>query len=507
MAGNPSTRSSTNAIGNNEAGRTQVPADQEEEYSPLDDLFLPEKIVQMAIVGITIHLAYEKYYHSSGLNRLYFQCGAIVLIGILVGAYSKYKASGRNAALLPKFEIIYMVYLPFMLSFLFDRSTTIVNCALMLNSIEISLPFRLPMQFLFISYNTMELSLEDKYPFLMAVVINYIIFKILAKISHLKSLDTIDCNLFSMLLTNVLYLHESSSIHFQVLKGTLLALILTIGANFLVSIPLRPLSNSFSRSAILGTIFAVGFPLTVKRLLPIENEDPLNWLVNYIAISQTRKSILVVWLTSLFILIPNVLIFKSNFTLNTSRKVWHFLILLLITQPFRMDPDFVKLSLAGTIVLFLSVEYLRYLKLEPFGGYIDSQLRLFSDFRDEKGPIIISYIYLIIGIATPLLINNSPVGLISLGVGDSLASIIGGKWGRTFWPGTTKTIEGTMAFILSTSAAAFVFKQYLGYFTNISEWNLCIVCAFSGLLEGNSVMNDNILIPAFMMISEQLLAY
>lgn len=505
MTGNPSTKLATDATGNNGVGQTQAPA--EEEFSPFDDMFPPERIVQMGIVGITIHLAYEKYYYLSGQNMLYFQCGAVALIAILVGAYSKYKASGGNAALLPKFEMIYMVYLPFMLSFLFDKSKTIVNCALILNSIEISLPFRLPMQFMFILFNTMETPLEDKYPYLMAVVINYIIYKTLAKISHLKSLDTIDCNLFSMLLTNVLYLHESSSIHFQVLKGTLLAFIFTIGVNFIISIPLRPLSNSFARSAILATLFSVGFPLTVKHLLSIENEDPLNWLINYISSSQTRKTILVVWLTSLFVLIPNVLVFKSNFTLNTSRKVWHFLILLLITQPFRMDPDFVKLSLAGTIVLFLSVEYLRYLKLEPFGAYIDSQLRLFSDFRDEKGPIIISYIYLIIGIATPLLINNSPVGLISLGVGDSLASIIGGKWGRSFWPGTTKTIEGTMAFILSTSAAAFLFKQYLGYFTNISQWNLYIVCAFSGLLEGNSVMNDNILIPAFMLIAEQLLAY
>ena len=173
--------------------------------------------------------------------------------------------------------------------------------------------------------------------------------------------------------------------------------------------------------------------------------------------------------------------------------------------PFRYDPDFVKISLAGTIVLFLAVEYLRFLKLAPYGELLDSKLRSFADFRDERGPIIISYIYLIIGVATPILINGSLVGVISLGVGDSLASIVGYRWGRHQWPGTSKTLEGTFAFILSTSICSLCFKLFLGAFQEITSAQVILACILSGILEGNSVLNDNILIPAYMFVVTELL--
>lgn len=468
----------------------------------LDGLLKAERIVQLGILGITLHLAVHKHYQVDTEYRLLFRNGAIVSIAMLIGVVSTYKHSGAS---LPKFETIYLLYLPFMMVLLFDKAHANINFALVLNCFNIPIAFKLPLQGIFALLNETSIDVNAKVAHLKAIGINYGIYILLAKVSHLKSLDTIDCNLFSILLTNVLYIHEPvESIYFQVLRGTLTAFLIIVGVNYVVDIIVTPLLNTFIKSAVLFTTFTVGFPALVKKLLIIDDQDPLDWLIHYITVSETRQRILTVWLVSLFILIPNVLIFKSNFTLNTSRKIWHFMVLMLIAKPFNIDPEFVKISLAGSIVLFLSVEYLRYLKLEPIGGYLDSKLRLFADYRDDKGPIIVSYIYLIIGIATPLLINDSPVGLISLGVGDSLASIIGGKWGRKFWPGTNKTLEGTVAFIGSTILMVAIFKQYLGYFGGISMANLSIICILCGLLEGNSSLNDNILIPAFMMITEQL---
>lgn len=476
-------------------------------FSLSDSLTAPERVIQMTILGLTLHIAFNKLYDLDSQYRLIFWNGAIVVIAILVGAYSRYRSSGGNSRMLPKFETVYLVYLPFMMLLLFDRSHAVINCGLILNCVDMPLAFKLPTQCVFVLMSDSEAQTKDKLSHMTAIGINYVAYTFLAKVSHLKSLDVVDCNLFSILLTNVLYIHEpAETIYFQVLRETLKAFAVTVGINYIAGAALGPVLNTYLKSAVLLSFFAVGFPSLVRVLLKVEGQDPLDWLLNYIMTSATRTNILIIWLTSLLILIPNVLILKSNITLNSSRKVWHFLILLLITKPFKMDPSFVKISLAGSIVLFLAVEYLRYLKLEPIGGFLDSKLRLFADFRDEKGPIIISYIYLIVGIATPLLINDSPVGLISLGVGDSLASIIGGKWGRKFWPGTNKTFEGTIAFISSTTVTAIIFKQYLGYFENISFSNLGVVCTLCGLLEGNSVLNDNILIPAFMLIAEQLLS-
>lgn len=472
--------------------------------SASNNLFTPEKIMQLAILGITLHLAWEKLYYSDRKSGMLFRNGLIVAVAVLVGVFSTYRRGGASYALLPKFEIIYLVYLPFMIVLLFHRGHSNVNFGLILNCINMPVAFKLCMQGIFVLLNESSAEPSDKVRQLFAVCLNYVLYIVLAKVSQLKSLDAIDCNLFSILLTNVLFIQDSESIYFQVLRGTMWAFLTIVGVNYITNFLLAPLLNTYVKSAVLFSIFTIGFPGLVRKLLKIENQDSLEWLINYIAVSQTRQQILAIWLVSLLTLIPNVLIFKSNFTLNSSRKIWHFLVLILIAKPFEIDPDFVKISLAGSIVLFLSVEYLRYLKLEPIGGYLDSKLRLFADYRDDKGPIIVSYIYLILGIATPLLINNSPVGLISLGVGDSLASIVGGKWGRKFWPGTNKTVEGTVAFIISTVATAAIFKHYLGYFRHISMINLSVICTLCGLLEGNSTLNDNILIPAFMLITEEL---
>ncbi|QLL34268.1 hypothetical protein HG536_0G01270 [Torulaspora globosa] len=470
-----------------------------------DNPFKPEKIMQLAILGITLHLVWNKLYYSDGEYRVLFHNGLIVAVAVLAGAFSTYRHGEANSSLLPKFEIIYLVYLTFMMVILFDRAHASVNFGLVLNCINMPEAFKLGAQAIFVLLNESPAELDEKLRHLLAICLNYALYTILANISQLKSLDAIDCNLFSILLTNVLFIHEPvESIYFQVLRGTMWAFLTIVGVNYTIDLILAPLLNTYVKSAVLFSIFIIGFPALVRKLLTIDNHDSLEWLISYITTSYTRQRILTIWLASLLTLIPNVLIFKSSFTLNSSRKIWHFLVLILIAKPFEIDPNFVKISLAGSIVLFLSVEYLRYLKLEPIGGYLDSKLRLFADYRDDKGPIIVSYIYLILGIATPLLINNSPVGLISLGVGDSLASIVGSKWGRKVWPGTNKTLEGTAAFIVSTVATAAIFKRYLGYFKHISLTNLSVICTLCGLLEGNSSLNDNILIPAFMLITEEL---
>lgn len=40
-------------------------------------------------------------------------------------------------------------------------------------------------------------------------------------------------------------------------------------------------------------------------------------------------------------------------------------------------------------------------------------------------------------------------GILSLGFGDAAASLVGKRFGRYHWPGTKKTVEGTLAFIIA----------------------------------------------------------
>lgn len=81
----------------------------------------------------------------------------------------------------------------------------------------------------------------------------------------------------------------------------------------------------------------------------------------------------------------------------------------------------------------------------------------FSAFVDEKDSLIsLTPLYLHIGVSFPLWMPSSNIellplmsGMIVLGIGDSAASFIGSKYGKHKWPGTSKTLEGTIACILS----------------------------------------------------------
>ncbi len=50
-------------------------------------------------------------------------------------------------------------------------------------------------------------------------------------------------------------------------------------------------------------------------------------------------------------------------------------------------------------------------------------------------------------------------GIISVGVGDSAASIVGSKIGTWKWPGTKRTLEGSIAGLI----AQFIFVACLWY--------------------------------------------
>jgi len=84
---------------------------------------------------------------------------------------------------------------------------------------------------------------------------------------------------------------------------------------------------------------------------------------------------------------------------------------------------------------------MRVLVIAPVGKTLHQCFQVFVDERDE-GPVILTHIYLLIGCSIPLWIHCCPVthvalysGLLSLGIGDTLASVAGLKFGRHKWMG------------------------------------------------------------------------
>ncbi|BGP46622.1 dolichol kinase [Rhodotorula kratochvilovae] len=187
-------------------------------------------------------------------------------------------------------------------------------------------------------------------------------------------------------------------------------------------------------------------------------------------------------------------------SLNMRRKFFHALAVLMFVPGIAIDPAFTSLAFSVAFSLFTFAEYARYFALYPIGAPLHI---FFSEFVDSKdgGPVILSHFYLLTGCAGGLWLEgrgiNRYTGVLVLGIGDSLASIVGKLAGRTRWPGTSKTLEGTAAFISSVVLCAWLLRLF-GVVEPFSLPRYILGVTLSALLEAASAQNDNLVIPLYM---------
>ncbi|GAA5891239.1 hypothetical protein JCM6882_004632 [Rhodosporidiobolus microsporus] len=187
-------------------------------------------------------------------------------------------------------------------------------------------------------------------------------------------------------------------------------------------------------------------------------------------------------------------------SLNLRRKFFHALAVVMFVPGIAVDPAFTSLSFSLAFTLFTFAEYARFFALYPIGAPLHI---FFTEFVDNKdsGPVILSHFYLLTGCAGGLWLEGSGInrftGVLVLGIGDSLASIVGKLFGRTRWPGTSKTVEGTLAFIVSVVFSAWFFRL-IGIVESFSLPRYVLATTLAGLLEASSAQNDNLVIPIYM---------
>lgn len=128
--------------------------------------------------------------------------------------------------------------------------------------------------------------------------------------------------------------------------------------------------------------------------------------------------------------------------------------------------------------------------IQPLATLLTQSYSSFLDEKDRNGSLILSHVYLLVGLSVPLwILNTAPVftatadnaargyceesslgiesttagrgvsaacydgynknsllllsGVLSVGIGDTFASVCGIMYGKTRWPGTKKTVVGT----------------------------------------------------------------
>ncbi|RCI06311.1 hypothetical protein CU098_011430 [Rhizopus stolonifer] len=265
----------------------------------------------------------------------------------------------------------------------------------------------------------------------------------------------------------------------------------------------------------------------------ITGENPFMWTLDFLYMSPSRMFLCLYWsLTVITTVVIWVLVldfvpqsnqqdqpFYANTnaegkaltsSLNKKRKLFHALAVIMFVPGL----SFLQLAFGVALSAFIYLEYLRYFAIWPWGKSLHVFLTEFIDNRD-LGPVILSHIYLLLGCASPVWLESSNVlaslsGILSLGFGDAAASIIGKRFGRYYWPGTKKTVEGTMAFIVAVwlsswiivySAALLGIDDAARFVASAgrSEWSdYSFVITLTGLLEAFSTQNDNIVIPLYM---------
>ncbi|KAI9208964.1 uncharacterized protein BJ171DRAFT_487981 [Polychytrium aggregatum] len=191
--------------------------------------------------------------------------------------------------------------------------------------------------------------------------------------------------------------------------------------------------------------------------------------------------------------------------LNMRRKFYHALAILLFVPGYLLEPVFMHIAFSVALSGTFFVEYLRYFRVWPWGHAIELFLRHFIDSRDA-GPAVLAHIYLLVGCAVPVWLNSLAMdrklalglgGMLTIGVGDSMASIVGKRFGRHRWPGTKKTMEGTAAYIVSVLVVYQAVSMLLAPEDRIPIFGLAVSTLTGAMLEAVSDQNDNIMIPAY----------
>lgn len=169
---------------------------------------------------------------------------------------------------------------------------------------------------------------------------------------------------------------------------------------------------------------------------------------------------------------------------DTRRKVFHGMMVLMFLPTIYIDPTFCGLALGTVLAIFLLLDLFRASQLPPISRPLMHFLAPYVDGRDHRGPVIVSHIFLLIGCSIPLWLSLADIsrtgespwsgwnatsrdvsmvsGVICVGMGDAAASLIGRRFGRLkwFWGGG-KSLEGSVAFALAVSVGLMFARMWL----------------------------------------------
>lgn len=274
----------------------------------------------------------------------------------------------------------------------------------------------------------------------------------------------------------------------------------------------------YTMSAVLGLgIIVPWLSLLIRR-------HPIMWLLDFLTRSQTRLYLLAYWV--LLAALASVVVLHQNYKRASGskkhqastvvRKYFHLIVVATYVPGLMYDRQLLHVASVSCLAAFLLLEYVRYFRIRPLGQVLRQLLTLFLDERDS-GPLILTHIYLLLGMSLPIWLFPGPcapkgslpgagglvpyAGVLAVGVGDTVASIFGSTMGEIRWPGTKKTMEGTATSVFAQIIAVAIFLIF-DEAVNLNAsyaWVLGSMALVS-MLEAYTAQIDNLLLPLYLFI-------
>jgi len=216
----------------------------------------------------------------------------------------------------------------------------------------------------------------------------------------------------------------------------------------------------------------------------------LYWLVDFLLQVEgtcPRYYFLIYWVLVLAVFLP---LSPSKFEFPViARKWFHGIAILLFLPPTYDDPIFMSLIYAIAMCVLMVVEHVR--KITSFNHVYIRYLDVDKDAADK---VVISPITLIAGCAIPCWMSAimgidrtnglAHFGILVLGVGDSMAAIVGTHYGKTKW-GRKRSVEGSFAMGMSMFAICWACGR--------KDWTIAVIV--TTVLEALTCQIDNLVLP------------
>ncbi|CAN0898926.1 Dolichol kinase EVAN [Linum grandiflorum] len=306
-----------------------------------------------------------------------------------------------------------------------------------------------------------------------------------------------------------------------VIQGLLLGLLLfPVAFKFLLhaidSLPGMSSSGTMMHNGRRSLIFFVSLGFVMIIIMPLWMQfvwdfqtHPFLWVVTFVFSEPAKRlSLCLYWVCLICVSVRRFYFISKNSKTERIllRKYYHLMAVSMFVPAAIFQPKFLDLAFGAALAVFLTLEIIRVWRIWPLGQLVHQFMTAFTDHRDSD-LLIVSHFSLLLGCALPIWLSSgyndralAPfAGILSLGIGDTMASMVGHKYGVLRWSKTgKKTIEGTAAGITSVLAACSVLLPVLASagFIFTQHWlSLLVAVTLSGLLEAYTAQLDNAFIP------------